>query len=99
MNLEYMKVSLFEISYKKKELFHYILFFLDAPVCVYIYIYIYNLTFYTLKNPEIKCITDSTKKLSSTTDNNKKILRDHVTMKTGLMAAKTSALPSQEKKK
>ncbi len=32
MNLEYMKVSLFEISYKKKELFHDILFFWDAPV-------------------------------------------------------------------
>ncbi len=32
MNLEYMKVSLFEISYKKNELFHDILIFLDAPV-------------------------------------------------------------------
>ncbi len=52
MNLEYMKVSLFEISKKTFfELFHDILIFGDAPVyvyvcicicvCVYIYIYIY----------------------------------------------------------
>ncbi len=34
MNLEYMNVSLFEISYKKKELFKDIYFFLDAPVCI-----------------------------------------------------------------
>ncbi len=33
MNLKYMKVSLFEISYKKKnELFHDILIYWDAPV-------------------------------------------------------------------
>ncbi len=32
MNLEYMKVSLSEISYKKRELFHDILIFWDAPV-------------------------------------------------------------------
>ncbi len=32
MNLEYMKVSLFEISYKNNELFHDILIFWDAPV-------------------------------------------------------------------
>ncbi len=47
MNLEYMKVSLFEIGYKKR---HNIIFyqyfskysnFLDAPVYIYIYIYIY----------------------------------------------------------
>ncbi len=52
MNLKYMKVSLFEISYKKKsELFHNILFFfLDVPVCVcvyvciYLYMYAYNIT-------------------------------------------------------
>ncbi len=31
MNLKYMKVSLFEISYKKK-LFHDILIYWDAPV-------------------------------------------------------------------
>ncbi len=31
MNLKYMKVSLFEISYKKK-LFHNILIYWDAPV-------------------------------------------------------------------
>ncbi len=30
MNLKYMKVSLFEISYKKN--FHHIQFFLDVPV-------------------------------------------------------------------
>jgi len=29
-----MKVSLFEISYKEKELFHHIQFFLDVPVFV-----------------------------------------------------------------
>ncbi len=33
MKLKYMKVSLFVISYKKKELFHHIpFFFLDVPV-------------------------------------------------------------------
>ncbi len=32
MNLKYMKVSLFEISYKKNKLFHQIQFFLDVPV-------------------------------------------------------------------
>ncbi len=33
MNLKYMKVSLFEISYKKKvTFFHHIQFFLDVPV-------------------------------------------------------------------
>ncbi len=32
MNLKYMKVSLFEISYKKKELLHDILIYWDAPV-------------------------------------------------------------------
>ncbi len=32
MNLKYMKVSLFEISYKKNELFHDILIYWDAPV-------------------------------------------------------------------
>ncbi len=32
MNLRYMKVSLFEISYKKR--FHHILFFLDVPVAL-----------------------------------------------------------------
>ncbi len=32
MNLEYMKVSLFEISYEKKKLFHEIQIFWDAPV-------------------------------------------------------------------
>ncbi len=32
MNLEYMKVSLFEISEKTKELFHDIQIFWDAPV-------------------------------------------------------------------
>ncbi len=35
MNLKYMKVSLFEITYKKKnELFHDILIYWDAPVHV-----------------------------------------------------------------
>ncbi len=34
MNLEYMKVSLFEISKKKKNFFHDILIFWDAPVSV-----------------------------------------------------------------
>ncbi len=34
MNLKYMKVSLFEISYKK--LFHQILIVLDVCVCVWI---------------------------------------------------------------
>ncbi len=34
MNLKYMKVSLFEISYKKNELFHVILIYWDAPVYV-----------------------------------------------------------------
>ncbi len=37
MNLKYMKVSLFEISYKEKELFHHIQFFLDVPVFVWAY--------------------------------------------------------------
>ncbi len=32
MNLEYMKVSLFEISYEKKNFFHEIQIFWDAPV-------------------------------------------------------------------
>ncbi len=32
MNLEYMKVPLFEISKKKKKLFHNIQFFWDVPV-------------------------------------------------------------------
>ncbi len=32
MNLEYMKVSLFEISYNKKKNFHDIQIFWDAPV-------------------------------------------------------------------
>ncbi len=32
MNLKYMKVSLFEISYKKKMNFHDILIYWDAPV-------------------------------------------------------------------
>ncbi len=32
MNLKYMKVSLFEITYKKNELFHDILIYWDAPV-------------------------------------------------------------------
>ncbi len=41
MNLKYMKVSLFEISYKKKcTLSRYIFFF---RTCIYIYIYIYIL--------------------------------------------------------
>ncbi len=40
MNLENMKVSLFEINYNKNNFF-IIIFFLDAPVYVYIYIYIY----------------------------------------------------------
>ncbi len=31
MNLEYMKVSLFEIIYNKKILFHYIQIFVNAP--------------------------------------------------------------------
>ncbi len=31
-DLKYMKVSLFEISYKKKLLFHDILIYWDAPV-------------------------------------------------------------------
>ncbi len=36
MNLKYMKVSLFEITYKEKnELFHDILINWDAPVVVY----------------------------------------------------------------
>ncbi len=34
MNLKYMKVSLFEISYKKNELFHDILIYWDASVCM-----------------------------------------------------------------
>ncbi len=55
MNLKYLKVSLFEITYKKNELFHDILIYWDAPVLtssvdeagsrmihanIYIYIYI-----------------------------------------------------------
>ncbi len=44
MNLKYMKVSLFEITYKKKLTFHDILIYWDAPVyilfIVYYYIYI-----------------------------------------------------------
>ncbi len=32
MNLKYRKVSLFEISYKNKWIFHHIQFFLDVPV-------------------------------------------------------------------
>ncbi len=32
MNLKYIKVLLFEKSYKKKELLHHILIFLDVPV-------------------------------------------------------------------
>ncbi len=32
MNLKYMKVSLFEITYKKKWTFHDILIYWDAPV-------------------------------------------------------------------
>ncbi len=36
MNLKYMKVSLFEISFKKNELFHDILIYWDAPVIKYI---------------------------------------------------------------
>ncbi len=32
MNLKYMKVSLFEITYKKKGLFHDILIYWDEPV-------------------------------------------------------------------
>ncbi len=32
MNLEYMKVSLFEISYQKKKLFHNIQIVLDSSV-------------------------------------------------------------------
>ncbi len=39
MNLKYIKVSLFEISYKFT--FSPYHFFFDVPVCVYIYIYIY----------------------------------------------------------
>ncbi len=35
MNLKYMKVSLFEISYKKKITFHNILIYWDAPVDAY----------------------------------------------------------------
>ncbi len=31
MNLKYMKVSLFEITYKKKWIFHDILIYWDAP--------------------------------------------------------------------
>ncbi len=48
MNLEYMKLSLFEISYKKNNFFRDIQVFLDAPVyiytvyiCIYIILYIY----------------------------------------------------------
>ncbi len=40
MNLEYMKVSLFEISKKKKKTFSQYSIFLR---CIYIYIYIYIL--------------------------------------------------------
>ncbi len=39
-SLGYMKVSLFEISKKKKKFSRYSIFFLDAPVYVYIYAYI-----------------------------------------------------------
>ncbi len=43
MNQKYMKVSLFEITYKNKknELFHDILIYWDAPVHTYIH-YIYR---------------------------------------------------------
>ncbi len=37
MNLKYMNVSLFEISYKKKLTFHHIyiyIYILDVPVCI-----------------------------------------------------------------
>ncbi len=44
MNLKYMKVSLFEISYKKKY-FHDILIYWDAPVYAY-----------TMQNVYIGCI-------------------------------------------
>ncbi len=39
MNLKYMKVSLFEISYKIKINFFTIFIFLDVPVYIYIHIY------------------------------------------------------------
>ncbi len=39
MNQKYMKVSLFEISYKN--LFHHIIFFLDVPVCVCVCVCVY----------------------------------------------------------
>ncbi len=39
MNLKYMKVSLFEISYKKKWTFHHILIFWDVPVCSHLFSY------------------------------------------------------------
>ncbi len=40
MNLEYMKVSLFEISYKKNNFFMIFKFF-EMHLCIYIYIYIH----------------------------------------------------------
>ncbi len=39
MNLEYKKVSFFELNYN----FHDIQFFLDAPVCIYIYVCVYGI--------------------------------------------------------
>ncbi len=41
MNLKYMKVSLFEITYKKKLTFYNILIYWDAPVYSYIYFSLY----------------------------------------------------------
>ncbi len=38
MNLKYMKVSLFEISYTKKNFFHYNHIFLDVPVSLNRYV-------------------------------------------------------------
>ncbi len=40
MNLKYMKVSLFEISYKKKRNFFTIFKFFEMYLYIYIYIYI-----------------------------------------------------------
>ncbi len=42
MNLKYMNVSLFEITYKKNELFHDILIHWNAPVYAYTQTHVYT---------------------------------------------------------
>ncbi len=51
MNLKYMKVSLFEISYKKNELFHDILI-IEMHLYIYIYTALFILLIFPSKNSQ-----------------------------------------------